>query len=339
MRRRIWVFKVALFFFSWLYVSTSTDSVVLRIHTYIMKNDFTLIGSISFPSTMELIRIGESGSILRLCSWCPQRDELRSEIDFIVAQEVHLRAFQNGADDRSAHSTYEFILGGDTCSYQVNHTNDECETIYRSSGERIDTRSQCNLTNEQVRGVRVRDFLEVCSVLSEKWIFVYRKLVDAHRINKVYALFWKEFGKDGNYTTCILRSSAPFINRITMSGPGLEDVSGATDEGANDTVTEAYNHTYPNMRCHIESPTGWSAIIVRPSNRKEKISLIQGVIDLENDEVDAADIRVPLLSLIGFFLVVFSIICWFKRRDIVDAVVEIYCWWRGNKRGRYIRVS
>lgn len=325
-------------YISLLYALTSSDPIVLKIHTYLMKHDPDLVGSISFPPTMELIRIGGSGSILRSCSWCPRWDELRSEIDFIVAQGAHLRDFQNGSDERSAHSTYEFILGGDTCSYRVNHTNDECETIYHSSGKKVDTIARCNLTNEQVKGIRVREFLELCSVLSEKWTFVYRRLVDAHRIDNVHAFFWEESSKDGNYTTCILRSPAPFINKITLSGPGLEDVSGVTDEGANDTVTEAYNNTYPNIGCHIESPTGWDTFIVRPGKREKKILLVQGSIDPENDNKDAADIRVALLAIIGIFSISFSGVCWFKRRDIIDSIVEIYEWW-GKKRHHYTRVS
>lgn len=337
-RNKLWVFGVILFYIFLSCAWASSDPIVLKIHTYLMKHDPDLVGAISFPSTMELIRIGRSGSILRSCSWCPRWDELRSEIDFIVAQETHLRDFQNGSDERSAHSTYEFVLGGDACSYRVNHTNDECETIYHSSGKRVDTIAQCNLTNEQVKGIRVREFLELCSVLSEKWAFVYRRLVNAHRIDNVYALFWEESGKDGNYTTCILRSSAPFINKITLSGPGLEDVSGVTDEGANDTVTEAYNNTYPNTRCHIESPTGWDTFIVRPGKREERISLVQGSIDPGNEDKDAADIHVALLSIIGIFLISFSGVCWLKRRDIIDSITEIYEWW-GKKRHHYIRVS
>lgn len=316
---------------------TSSDPIVLKIHTYILKHDPDLVGSLSFPSTMELIRIGKSGSILRLCPLCPRWDALRSEIEFIVAQETHLRKFQNGSDERSAHSTYEFILDGDTCAYRVNHTNGDCETVYWSSGKRVDTIAQCDLTDEQVKGTRVTEFLELCSILSEKWTFVYRKLVDAHRIDNVHALFWEESGKDGNYTTCILRSFAPFTNKIMLSGPGLEDVSGSTYEGANDTITEAYNNTYPNIRCHIESPTGWDSTITRPGKREERILLAEGYVSPENK--DATDISLALLITIGTFLVLFSGVCWYKKRDIIDAIMEIHDWWWDKKRRRYVRVS
>lgn len=263
---------------------------------------------------------------------------MHSEIEFIMAQRTHLQSFQNGAIDLSVHITYEFVLNDGECSYQVNHTSDECQTIYRSSGERVDMVGRCNLTNEQIKGVWVREFLELCPVLSEKWTFIYRKLVDMHRIDNVYALFWEESGRDGNYTTCILRSPAPFVNDIALSGPGLRDVFGSTDEGANDTVTEAYNKTHPNIRCHIESPTGWSTVIMRVGERNKKISLAEGLVDPE-DDVDAADIRAALLIIVGIFLVIFSVVCWIKRRDIIDSIVEMYDWWWGKKRRRYSRVS
>lgn len=320
------------------YGSTLSVPVVLKIHIRFMEYDYDPVGQIYLPSTMEVVRIGESGTILQSCQWCPRGSELQPEIEFVLAQHVHLRGLRNGSEERSVHTTYELVLDSDACPYKVYHTNGECEVTYRSSGERVDTVDRCNLTDEEVRGTEIKKFLGSCSALTQKWTSVYQNLVTVHRIENVYALFWEDYVSDGNYTTCVLHSFAPFINIITLSGPGLTDVTGSTERGTYGTVTEAYNLTHPNIRCYIESPTGWDAVITRLGERGQKISLAARSID-RDDDVEAADIRAALLIIVGIFLVIFLCVCWIKRRDIIDSMAEMHEWSRGKKRRQYARLS
>lgn len=378
MRDGLWVFEVAVVILLRSCAWAESDPIALRIHAYLRGYDIDvesdiefdsysdsypdIVGTIYFSSTIELIRLGKAGSVLRSCVWCPEDADLEPEIHFVESQAAYLRNLQGKSKDRPAHITYEFVLDGDECPYVVNHTNDECQTLYRSSGERMDAIGKCNLTEDYVEGAPVWHFLESCSNLTQKWVSVYQKLVHIHRIDNVYALFWEDHEKNDTRTTCILRSPAPFINTVTLSGPGLKDVSGSTYEGTDDIITVVYNQTHPGVKCSIDSPTGWTAAIPRVGERDEKISLTtrwsddgnvdddaddnadyydgdDGADDSANDGTDAADTRAALLIVAAIGIVILFCICWIKRRDVLGKMVEMCDRSPRKDRHRYTRVS
>lgn len=332
-----WVLGAVAVLFSQACMSATPVPVVLKIHARILRYDASLVGRFYLPGTMELVQIGESGGILRSCSWCPRGSELQTEIDFILEQRSHLQTLRNESEKQSAHVTYEFSLEEHSCPYKVNHTTDECQIVYESSGKRVDRMGNCNLTDEEVKGAGIEKFLNVCSDLSKKWSSVYQKMQRAHSIDNVYALFWEDSSRDGNYTICTLRSPAPFVNIIELWGPGLKNVSGTTDEAEADTVTEVYNQTHPNTSCRIESPTGWSSVITRIREPDEKIFLGKRSTGPDED-VEAANIGAILVTIIGISVAIFSIACWVKRRDVINSMMEVHDWSRGRGRHRYTRV-
>lgn len=325
---------------SWRSCASETPApIALKIHARLSRCDSNVLGTIYLPHTMSLVQIGDPGTVLRSCPWCPREDGLRPEIEFVLAQRPLLESLRNGSRELSAHITYEFALDGRSCSHTVKHTNDDCEPTYESSGDGADEGGGCDPRLERVGDAGVQNFSRLCSSLSEKWTSVYRKLQDAHQVENVYALFWEGSNNNSsNYTACVLRSPAPFINNITLSGPGLIDVPGPTDEADNGTVSEVHNQTHPNVSCHVRSPTGWSVLITRIREPDEKIFFGKRSSG-PDDGTEAADIATVLFIVIGTFLVIFSGVCWAKRRDIIESMVEMHDWSRNRRRRRYARVS
>lgn len=223
--------------------------------------------------TVDVTSLFLNGTVYENCNLCPNGTTLVPEREFTMGQTDHITRVQRLFTNESLGMTYCFYITPINVSWTVAHVIGNCTTFYESVFDKVDC--DCLGNGTLCMGSHYEIILNKSRDIRNRWMPPLQTWREWHTPDTVRAQLSLEGRSYPNQSKslCVVYSRAPFENHVVLSGPGLRPKLAWT---AIDTRygygSVIYNASYPNVSCHITSPTGWSISLTKIRRRLYSIS-------------------------------------------------------------------
>lgn len=255
------------------YTDIRPNTLPFCITVYSATKHLTRRVGIHLGETVDVTSLFLNGTVYDNCNLCPNATSLVPEREFVMRQSDHIANVQRLFANESLGMTYCFYITPINASWTVSHVIGNCTTFYESVSDEIDC--DCLGNGTLCTGNYSEIILNKSYDIWNRWMPPLRTWREWHAPDAVRAqlTILGESYPNQSRSFCVVYSRAPFENHMVLSGPGLlPKLAWTADDARYGYASVIYNASYPNVTCHITSPTGWSILLTKRRRRLHSIS-------------------------------------------------------------------